>query len=463
MGPASDSKEIFAEMVKNGLNVARLNLSHAKRDECKKRIQMIKEVREELGIPVGILLDTRGPEIRIQEFEKNQVDLKIGQSFTLSCAPCVGNDTQCGVNYERLWKDVSKGNTILVDDGLIELEVEKSENKKIHCTVKNGGIVKNNKGINVPGVRIGLPALTEKDREDILFGIEHGIDFIAASFIRKTEDVLEIREFLEKNKGRKIQIISKIESQEGIDNLDNIIEVSDAIMVARGDLGVETPAELMPTTQKMMIDKCNFSGTPVVTATQMLDSMMRNPRPTRAEVTDVANAILDGTDAIMLSGETAAGLYPVESVKIMSKIAENAESAIDYDNIFKSVFQTTEKNITNAVSYSTCNTARYLEADAIICPTYSGRTARMMSMFRPKTKIIATTFDEKVQRQMTLLWGVTPLLLQKVESSEVLFYMAVQEAKKFKLVKTNDTVIITAGIPLRVSGSTNIMKVQVVD
>lgn len=463
IGPASDSKEVFRELVLNGLSIARLNLSHGDQAYYKTRIDMIKVVREELGIPVAILMDTRGPEIRTKNFIDGSAFLETGKEITLCNGNFDGTAESFCITYTDLYKDVSAGNLILLDDGLIELEVLEIKDKKIRCLIKNCGVLKNKKGINVPGVYINLPALTDKDRSDIIFGIQNDIDFVAASFIRKAKDVEEIRELIIQNGGKDIQIISKIESQEGVDNIDEIITVSDAIMIARGDLGVETPIELIPVVQKMIIDKCNLTEIPVITATQMLDSMIVNPRPTRAEVSDVANAVLDGTDAIMLSGETAAGAYPIEAVKVMKKIAEASEKAIDYDQLFKKISQVQDHNITNAVSYASCSTAMHLGAKAIICPTYGGKTAKLISMFRPNVPIIATTANARTQRQMQLLWGVTPILMRVETSSDVLFYKSVELAKTMNLVKPNDLVVITAGVPLGVAGSTNSMKVQVVE
>lgn len=463
IGPASDNKNTITELVKNGLSVVRLNLSHGDKEYYSKCIGLVKEVRKELNVPVAILMDTRGPEIRTKNFVNGQIHLKAGNEVTLCIGDFDGDENKFCITYPHLYKDVDKGSTILIDDGLIELEVKEVVDTSIICVVKNGGIVKNKKGINVPRVSINLPAITDKDKEEILFGIKNGIDFVAASFIRKASDVLQVRKLLEDNNGSHIKIISKIESQEGVDNIDEIISVSDGIMIARGDLGVETPTEMIPITQKMIIEKCNIEETPVITATQMLDSMINNPRPTRAEVSDVANAILDGTDAIMLSGETAAGAYPVEAVKVMKKVAEAAEKSLDYKQMHKKIFKFKEKNITNAFSYSTCSTAMYLNAKAIICPTVTGRTAQMISMFRPNVPIIASTLNEISQRQMQLLWGVTPVLVQEELSSDVLFYKSVQLAKSMGIVKEKDLVVITAGVPLGVSGNTNLMKVQEVE
>jgi len=404
IGPASENKEIFKQLVLNGLNVARLNFSHGNHDEHGERIKMIKEVREELNEPVAILLDTKGPEIRTGKFKDPEVELKEGQKFTITTRDILGDNTICNVSYIGLSEDVKPGDTILIDDGLVGLSVKNIiDGTDIECIVENAGVIKNNKGVNVPGVKINLPAITEKDQSDIKFGIKMDIDFIAASFVRKAADVLAIRKILEENNGNHIQIISKIENQEGMDNLDEIIEVSDGLMVARGDLGVEIPTEEIPIAQKEMIKKCNRAGKPVITATQMLDSMIRNPRPTRAEVTDVANAIFDGTDAIMLSGETAAGKYPIEAVKVMGNIARRAEASINYRDLLKTKAIEKETSVTDAISHATCTTAADLDASAIVTATSSGYTTRMVSKFRPSAPIIATTTKESIRRSLLLL------------------------------------------------------------
>jgi len=463
LGPASNNKETFRELVKNGLSVARLNLSHGDQEYYTKTIKMIKEVSGEMDIPVAILMDTRGPEIRTKMFKDGQVTLEAGHTITICTGDFEGDDQRFCINYPYLHQDLHAGSVVLIDDGLIELEVSSIVEEDVICTVKNGGIVKNRKGVNVPNISLKLPPLTDADREDLIFGIGQDIDYVAASFIRQKADVLEIRKLLDDNGGSDIKIISKIESQEGVDNIDEIIGVSDAIMIARGDLGVETPPELIPLIQKKIIIKCNEAEIPVITATQMLDSMINNPRPTRAEVSDVANAVIDGTDAIMLSGETAAGKFPVEAVRIMKKIAEASEKTIDFQNLFQKILNAKQKSVTNAVSYSTCSTAVQLGAKAIICPTYSGNTALLISMFRPNVRIIATTANVKAQRQMMLYWGVTPLLMKQETSSDILFYKSVEKAKNLDFVKTDDLVVITAGVPLGVAGNTNLMKVQQVD
>ncbi|WP_090444535.1 pyruvate kinase [Natronincola peptidivorans] len=463
LGPASDQKDVLKQLVKNGLNVARLNFSHGNHEEQGKRIETIKEVREELNVPIAVLLDTKGPEIRTGKFKDPEVVLQEGQIFTITTREVLGDSTICSVSYTGLALDVKEGDSILIDDGLIELKVQKISNgTDIECIVQNTGIVKNHKGVNVPGVKINLPAITEKDEGDILFGINMDIDFIAASFVRKAEDVLAIRKILEENNAQHIQIISKIENQEGVDNLDEIIEVSDGIMVARGDLGVEIPTEEIPLVQKLMIEKCNKAGKPVITATQMLDSMIRNPRPTRAEVTDVANAILDGTDAIMLSGETAAGKYPVEAVKTMTNIAKRTEESINYRELLRNRAIAKETTITDAISNATCVTAMDLQASAIITATSSGHTARMVSKFRPKASIIATTTQERVRRRLSLIWGVYSVLTEELQSTDDIIEISVQKALEEKMIQRGELIVITAGVPVGVAGTTNLIKAHIV-
>lgn len=454
LGPASQSEETLTKLIENGLNVCRFNFSHGSHEEHKERMDIVKKVRDELKKPVAILLDTKGPEIRTGNFADPEVFLEEGSKFIITMADVIGNKEMCTVSYKGLAEDVVEGDTILIDDGLVGLKVENVVGEEIHCVVENSGIVKNHKGVNVPGVKINLPALTPKDISDIEFGITQGIDFIAASFVRKASDVLAIREVLENNNATDIQIISKIENQEGVDNLDEILQVSDGLMVARGDLGVEIPTEDIPIVQKQMIKKCNALGKPVITATQMLDSMIRNPRPTRAEVTDVANAIYDGTDAIMLSGETAAGKYPVEAVKTMATIAKRAEETMRNrrDKINKS------KNVTDAISYATCTTAMDLEAKAILSSTASGHTARMVSKFRPDCPIVATTSNESVRRQLALTWGVLPLMREKSANIDQVIVNSIEAAKTSNYVSKDDVVVITAGG----GETTNLIKVETV-
>ena len=461
LGPASDKEDVLTQLVENGLNVCRFNFSHGSHEEHKVRLDLVKKVREKLNQPIAILLDTKGPEIRTGQFGEPEVLLEEGQKFTITMNDVIGTKEMCTVSYKDLAKDVVSGDTILIDDGLVGLRVEEVNGEDIICVVENSGIVKNHKGVNVPGVKINLPAITPKDRSDIEFGISQGIDFIAASFVRKASDVLAIREILEENNATDIQIISKIENQEGVDNLDEILEVSDGIMVARGDLGVEIPTEEIPVVQKMMIKRCNEVGKPVITATQMLDSMIRNPRPTRAEVTDVANAIYDGTDAIMLSGETAAGKYPVEAVKTMATIAKRTEQTLDYNRILKENSKN-NNTVTDAISHATCSTAVDLNASAIITSTSTGYTARMVSKFRPNCPIIATTNNEKVMRQLGLSWGVYTVKSEKAINTDEVIENSIDAAKNAKYINNGELVVITAGVPVGVSGTTNLIKVHVI-
>jgi pyruvate kinase len=464
IGPASEDKAIFEELVKKGLNIARMNFSHGNHEEHRKRFNMVKEVRHELDLPIAIMLDTKGPEIRTGNFSIPEVLLEEGQSFVIYHKDRLGDSTGCCVTYKTLHEDVVIGDRILIDDGLVELKVTGFSGKDIETMVINSGIVKNHKGVNVPNVVINLPAITEKDEKDLIMGVEEEVDFVAASFIRKAADVLAIRSILEKNSGHGIQIVSKIENREGVDNIDEIIEVSDGIMVARGDLGVEIPPEEVPIVQKMIIRKCNRVGKPVITATQMLDSMMRNPRPTRAEATDVANAIFDGTDAIMLSGETAAGKYPVESVRTMAKIAEKAEEAIDYGSLLKSrVAEIDQDGVTFAVSHATVTTANELKAKVIITATSSGFTARKVAMLRPQSPIVAATSTEVVRRRLSLVYGVYSVIMQESPTTDEIFEGAIDEAKAKGFISSGDLVVITAGVPVGVAGTTNLMKVHVVE
>ncbi|MBM7565419.1 pyruvate kinase [Paenibacillus sacheonensis] len=460
IGPSSESLENTKKLINAGMNVARLNFSHGDFEEHGNRIKNIRQANRELGKNVAILLDTKGPEIRLGKLKEEPIELNQGETITLTTEEILGDRDRIPVTYSNLPADVEIGSTILIDDGLIGLTVEEVQGTEIKCRIVNSGPIKSKKGVNVPGVHISLPGITEKDAGDIVFGIEQGVDFIAASFVRKATDVLEIRELLEKHNASHIQIISKIENQQGVDNLDEILEVSDGLMVARGDLGVEIPAEEVPLVQKQMIQKCNRAGKPVITATQMLDSMQRNPRPTRAEASDVANAIFDGTDAIMLSGETAAGKYPVESVQTMSRIAVRAESALDYREIFTKQAKAQQTTVTEAISQAVANSALDLNTKAIITSTESGYTARMVSKYRPKSPIIAVTPDEGVMRRLALIWGVIPALGTPAETTDAMFDIAVQGGINSGLVKLGDTVIITAGVPVGRSGSTNLIKIH---
>ncbi|AIQ68051.1 MULTISPECIES: pyruvate kinase [Paenibacillus] len=462
IGPASESLENIKKLILAGMNVARLNFSHGDFEEHGNRIKTIRQASQELGKTVAILLDTKGPEIRTGKLEVEPIELVQDEYLTLTTEEILGDQNRISITYADLPNDVQVGSTILIDDGLIGLTVVDIQGTEIKTRIVNGGTIKSKKGVNVPGVAISLPGITEKDTNDIIFGIEQDIDFIAASFVRKASDVQEIRALLEKHNASHIQIISKIENQQGVDNLDEILAASDGLMVARGDLGVEIPAEDVPLAQKLMIQKCNIAGKPVITATQMLDSMQRNPRPTRAEASDVANAIFDGTDAIMLSGETAAGKYPVESVLTMSRIAEKAESALNHREIFMKQQIAQETTVTEAISQSVAISALDLNAKAIISSTVTGHTARVVSKYRPKSQIIAVTTQERTMRQLALVWGVTPVHGLEATSTDELLETALKGGKASGLVKAGDLVVITAGIPLGRSGSTNLVKVDTI-
>ncbi|HEX2927817.1 MAG TPA: pyruvate kinase [Ruminiclostridium sp.] len=462
LGPASDDEEILRNMMLGGMNLARINFSHGTHEQHKKRVDLFKKIREELNLPIPLLLDTKGPEIRTGNFKNGQVTLNENDEFVLVNKDALGDETKCTITYKELYKDVSKGSKILINDGLVELEVTDIRDKDIYCRVLNGGALGDHKGINVPGAAINLPALTKQDIDDIKFGIENDFDIIAASFVRKASDVVEIRKILEKNGGKEILIVSKIENREGIKNFNDILKVSDGIMVARGDLGVEIPVEEVPIVQKNIIEKCYQNGKPVITATQMLDSMIRNPRPTRAEASDVANAIFDGTSGVMLSGETASGKYPLETLQMMSKIAEKAENATDYWKRFTTTHTELNTSVTNAISHATCTTALDLKAAAIITVTQSGHTARMIARFRPACPIIATTVNPKVQRQLNLSWGVLPYLVGTASTTDEMFDMGVEKALESGLVKNGDLAVITAGMPAGISGTTNTLKVHIV-
>lgn len=463
IGPASDNREVLSKIIEAGMNVSRHNFSHGDHEEHGKRINLVKELSGEYNKPIAIMLDTKGPEIRTGNFAEGKVELKEGSNFTVFCGEAVvGDATQCSISYDQLTQDVKPGNMILIDDGLVGLEVKSVEGNKIHCIVKNSGMVGNHKGVNVPGVATNLPAITDKDISDLIFGIKAGVDIIAASFIRKASDVLQIRKVLKENGGDDILIFSKIENQEGVNNIDEILKFSDGIMVARGDLGVEIPIENLPVVQKMIIEKCNNVGKPVITATQMLDSMMRNPRPTRAEASDIANAIFDGTDAIMLSGETANGKYPVESVTTMAKIAEEAEKSLNYEASLKKKRKNHIPSVSNAISLATCNTAMDLNASVIITATQSGYSARTVSKYRPECPIIAVTPYDSVARKLALNWGVFPIVAPKIETTDELIHNSVDMALATGFVKKGDLVVIAAGIPVNYVGATNMMKVHIV-
>ena len=469
MGPNTDNREIMRELALNGMDVARFNFSHGDHAEHKHRLEILESVREELGIPIASLLDTKGPEIRTGKLKDGKkVTLKEGDLYTLTTEEIVGDETRGYINYAGLAEDVKPGDRILIDDGLIELHVREVNGTDIVCRIENGGELGEKKGVNVPGVRVKLPALTDKDKEDIRFGVDAGFDFVAASFVRNADAIREIREILDE-KGSAMQIIAKIENEEGIENIDSIIEASNGIMVARGDMGVEIPAEKVPHIQKMIIRKCNLACKVVITATQMLDSMIRNPRPTRAEVSDVANAVYEGTDAVMLSGETAMGSYPIEAVRMMSQIAEESEKYLDY--MFyqrRKVSAENLRNISNTVCYSSVATASDLEAPVIVAPSVSGFTTRMLSKWRPKALIAGLSPSMTAVRQMQLYWGVKPFHAKRAESTDALLFASVELLKEKGIVKEGEIVVATAGVVTRANrhepvADTNIMRVIVVE
>ena len=464
MGPSTDKEGILEQLAIEGMDVARFNFSHGDHEEQKGRLDRLKAIRTKINRPIAALLDTKGPEIRIREFAKGKITLTEGQKFTLTADEIQGDEERVSITYKELYKDVKPGDSILIDDGLIGLEVEEIEGSDIHCVVINGGIVSNKKGINLPGVNVNMPFISQKDREDILFGIQEEFDFIAASFTRTADDVLEIRKILDENGGRDLNIIAKIENQQGVDNIDSIIEVADGIMIARGDMGVEIPLEDVPVIQKEIINKVYNAGNQVITATQMLDSMMKNPRPTRAETTDVANAIYQGTSAIMLSGETAAGKYPVEALRTMVKIALRTESDIAYNKEFSILSREHESviNMTTAISHATCMTAIDLGAKAIITVSRSGNTARMISKYRPGCMIVGCSPEEHTCRQLNMSWGITPVHIKEEYSMEILLLHATEAAERAGYVKKGDVVVLTAGVPLGRSGNTNLIKATVV-
>jgi len=462
IGPATEDRATLESLIRAGMNGARFNFSHGNHEEKKEKMDLIKELREEMKLPIPLILDTKGPEIRTGNFADGEVQLKEGSKFTITTEEILGNGSICSCTYENLPDDISTGEKILLDDGLIELTVESIDGTRINTVVNNGGTVKDKRSINIPGAHIDLPSITDTDKADILFGIEQGVDFVAASFIRSGEDVRGLREFLNINGGEEIGIISKIENKEGIENVEDIIEESDGVMVARGDMGVEIPAYDVPLAQKKIIKKCNRSGKFVITATQMLDSMIRNPRPTRAEVADVANAILDGSDTVMLSGETAAGKYPVESVIMMMRIANAVEKGIDYRGKLIKRKRYLEDTITNAIGYSTCSTAESMGASAIIAPTTSGFTAKVLAAFRPECPIIAFSSNEKVIRKMAMVWGIMPHYHDMIEAENEFFKNVIVQAKKEGYIKDGDIVVLTAGIPFGIGGKTNMMRIHVV-
>ena len=472
LGPAVDNEDVMRALIQEGMNVARFNFSHGPHDEQMGRLKMLRKLRTELGKPVAALLDTKGPEIRLGQFEKGKTELKTGRGFTLTTDDISGTDDRVSITYKNLWNDVKQGDHILIDDGLVGLEVVEIRpvanpvNKEINpmdivCRVLNDGVISDRKGVNVPNVDLTMPFISEKDYGDICFAVDNDYDFIAASFVRTAEDVMEIRKILAEKGGEDIKIISKIENMQGVRNIDEIIRVSDGIMVARGDMGVEIPLEDVPVMQKMIIKKVCDAGKIVITATQMLDSMMKHPRPTRAEATDVANAIYDGTSAIMLSGETAAGMYPIEAVKTMVRIATRTEQDINYLQRFRQRRTMCNPDVTSAISHATCTMAGDLSAAAIVTVTKSGRTAKMISKYRPNCTIVGECLNEKVCRQLNLEWGVEPVLIAEEKNADLLFEKAVDVAEATGFVSKGDIVVLTGGVPLGVSGTTNLIKVQV--
>lgn len=463
LGPATEDPALIRSMILSGMDVARLNFSHNTHEDHLRRINTIKELRRELERPVAILLDTKGPEIRLRNFENGKVTVEDGQTFTLTTEIIDGNGAKAAITYAKLPQEVNPGDRILIDDGKIHLEVTETSESDIHCRVLHGGVLSNHKSINIPNIRLSLPYLSEQDKADILFGIEQDVDFIAASFTRCKEDVIALRKFLDYNGGHSIRIIAKIENIEGVENFDEILRHSDGIMVARGDMGVEIEYEKLPGLQKRFIRRCYQSGKMVITATQMLESMMTNPTPTRAEITDVANAVFDGTSAVMLSGETAAGQFPLEAVRVMAKIAAQAEEDARLLSSNRNIpYDMDASDTTNAVCDAACTTARDIKANAIIALTKYGQTARRMSKFRPDVAIVAATPVEKTFHQLSLSWGVYPVLARYQKTSDELFVHAIDCAKQIDVVKNGDRVVIVAGVPLDTSGSTNLLKVEIV-
>ncbi len=458
IGPACEGEERLRELMLAGMNVARFNFSHGSHEEHKIKFERVNKISGELGLPVATLLDTKGPEIRLKTIENGRTELTRGQKFALTTEEVIGNSERVSITYKNLKNDVSVGTTILIDDGLIEMVVDEIDETDIICTVVNGGPISNNKGVNVPGASLSMPYISDVDRSDIMFGCDMGFDYLAASFVRCREDILEVRGIL-KECGSNMKIIAKIENMQGIRNLDEILEASDGIMVARGDMGVEIPMEEVPVVQKRMIKKAEALGKHVITATQMLESMIKNPRPTRAETTDIANAIYDGTTAIMLSGESAAGLYPVEAVRTMARIAERTEQDINYRGRMKSRTEIDTMDITTAISHATCTTAMDLQAAAIITVTISGFTAGMIAKYKPQCPIIACSVSPGICRQLNLYWGVTPVWIKRENCAEDLFEKAVHAAEEAGYIKKGDRVVLTAGVPLGVSGNTNMIRV----
>lgn len=462
LGFASQTPEVIEQLMDAGMNVARFNFSHGTHESHGKMFRIVEKLRKKKGIPIATLLDTKGPEVRLGDFRDGKATLEKGQEFTLTTEPVLGDSTRAAVSFSGLPQDVKAGDALLIDDGLIELQVHRVEGAEIRCEVVNGGPVSNRKGLNVPGVHLSQPYLSDQDKEDLVFGIEAGFDFIAASFVRCAQDVLEIRRILHEHRAEDIRIIAKIENPDGVKNIDEILRISDGIMVARGDMGVEIPFEELPALQKILIEKAYNAGKVAITATQMLESMIKNPRPTRAEATDVANAIYDGTSAIMLSGETASGLYPVKAVETMARIALRTEEDINYRKRFRDrEYDAEMDNVTNAISHATVSTAFDLGAAAIIAVTMSGHTARRISKYRPDIPIVGCTDSEKTYRQMAMSWGVVPVMIQRETDLDALFAHSVDRAMSEGIVEDGDLTVIASGVPLGISGSTNLLKVQI--
>ena len=461
LGPSTDKDGVLRELIANGMNVARFNFSHGSHEEHKGRLDLLKSLREELGKPVAALLDTKGPEIRLKDFKNGTEMLEAGQTFTLTTRDVEGTKEICSITYKDLPQDVAPGGTIMLDDGLIKLQIQTVNDTDIVCTVLNNGKIKNTKGVNVPGVHLSMPYMSQRDKDDIIFGIEQGFDFIAASFVRTAQDVYEIRNLLNEYDSN-IRIIAKIENREGVNNIDSILAAADAVMVARGDLGVEIDFTELPGIQKNIIERSFSFGKPIVTATQMLDSMMVNPRPTRAEISDVANAIYDGTSAIMLSGETAAGAYPVEALKTMSAIAERTET----ENHARVEYLTEATNgkisVSDATAHAACLTAKDVNAAAIVTVSESGTTARLLSKYRPQQPIIACVMKEQVQRQLSLSWGITSLMMPLAHSTDELIEMSTALAKENGFLHNGELAVVTAGVPVGISGTTNMIKIHMV-
>ena len=461
LGPSTDKDGVLRELVASGMNVARFNFSHGSYEEHKGRLDNLKAIRAELGKPVAALLDTKGPEIRLKEFKNGVEMLEAGQTFTLTTREVEGTKEICSITYKDLPQDVQAGGTIMLDDGLIKLRIEKVTDTDITCTVLNSGKIKTKKGVNVPGVHLSMPYLSQRDRDDIIFGVQQGFDFIAASFVRTAQDVYDIRNLLNEYDSN-IRIIAKIENREGVNNIDSILAAADAVMVARGDLGVEIDFTELPGIQKSVIDRSFSFGKPIVTATQMLDSMMVNPRPTRAEISDVANAIYDGTSAIMLSGETAAGAYPVEALRTMSAIAERTENEVHYRDNRLVDAHSGQISVSDATAHAACLTARDVNATAIVTVSESGNTARLLSKYRPAQPIIACVMNEQVQRQLAISWGITPLMMPLAHSTDELIEMSTALAKENGYLHDGELAVVTAGVPVGVSGTTNMIKIHMI-